>query len=191
MLLLGNITPLFEYRGVIGIKNIDIITGVSGLKIIKEEKYHKNTKINNDLSAYFTVEASIIIPITLICITIMIFLCFYSYDRCIMEMSAYEASLRGGHQHIRTNEKAQGISQLAAGSLINGKLFAINDFNYSSTASADKITVSYNCNVSMPLIAWVNEFVSDADFSIEVRRESARLKQTDMIRLFRSVNNGK
>ena len=41
-------------------------------------------------AAYFTVEASLILPAVMLFTVMMIFLGFYSYDRCVMEHSAYE-----------------------------------------------------------------------------------------------------
>ena len=38
---------------------------------------------------YFTVEAALVFPMALLFTAMMIFLAFYSYDRCILEQSAY------------------------------------------------------------------------------------------------------
>ena len=38
--------------------------------------------------AYFTVEAALLIPMVMLFTVMMIFLSFYSYDRCILERSA-------------------------------------------------------------------------------------------------------
>ena len=51
---------------------------------------------------YFTVEAALVFPMALLFTAMMIFLAFYSYDRCILEQSAYEAALRGTGNHIRS-----------------------------------------------------------------------------------------
>lgn len=138
--------------------------------------------------AYFTVEASLILPMALLFITMMVFLAFYSYDRCIMEQSAYEAALRGTGSHFDSAEEAYKASETAAGRLVSEKLFAIRDFGYSVSVTADCVTVSYSGVVNMPLLSWLGEYVNDLDFSLNVSREAKRCKQTKTIRGCRALN---
>ena len=73
---------------------------------------------------YFTVEAALVFPMALLFTAMMIFLAFYSYDRCILEQSAYEAALRGTGNHIRSAQEAYNQAYEAAARLTEEKLFA-------------------------------------------------------------------
>ena len=88
-------------------------------------------------AAYFTVEASLILPAVMLFTVMMIFLGFYSYDRCVMEHSAYEAALRGTNSHYKTAQEAEAAARTAASRLVEDKLFAMHDFQYDVAVDAD------------------------------------------------------
>lgn len=140
-------------------------------------------------AAYFTVEASLILPMVLLFTVMMIFLAFYSYDRCILEQSAYEAALRGTSSHFDSANEAYEEAAIAAGRLIEDKLFALHDLKYSVSVTSDSVIVSYSCEVNMPFISWLGEYINDLDFSINISREAKRSKQTKTIRGCRIANN--
>ena len=141
-------------------------------------------------SAYFTVEAALIFPTVMLFTTVMIFLAFYSYDRCILEHSAYEAALRGTGSHIKTAEEAYTQARTAAGRLVEEKLFAVKDFHYSISVEANHVTVSYHCIVNMPFVTWLTEYVSDVDMALDISRSANRNRPPRTIRDCRIINNG-
>lgn len=140
-------------------------------------------------AAYFTVEASLIFPFVLLFTVMMIFLAFYSYDRCILEHSAYEAALRGTGNHLDSAKKAEEAAQTAAGRLIEGKLFAIHDFHYRVEVNADKVTVSYHCEVNIPMLTWLSNYCSSIDFSLDISRSAKRYRPARLIRDCRIFNH--
>jgi len=60
----------------------------------------------------------LILPMVMLFTVMMIFLAFYSYDRCILEHSAYEAALRWTSSHFKTAGEAS-ICASACPSTIN------------------------------------------------------------------------
>ena len=140
------------------------------------------------LNAYFTVEAALILPLVMLFTTMMIFLAFYSYDRCIMEQSAYEAAICGASNHIKEAKIAQKEVKKAAAGLIEGKLFAISDVTCEVKVNANDVIVSYSGNVNMPFVTWLSEYISDTDFSINVSQKARRSHQTKTIRSCRVLN---
>lgn len=140
-------------------------------------------------AAYFTVEASLIFPFVLLFTVMMIFLAFYSYDRCILEHSAYEAALRGTESHLDSAKEVQEVVQTAAGKLIEGKLFAIHDFHYRVEVKADEVIVSYHCEVNMPMLTWLSNYCSNIDFSLDISRSAKRCRPAKLIRDCRIINN--
>ena len=140
-------------------------------------------------AAYFTVEASLIFPFVLLFTVMMIFLAFYSYDRCILEHSAYEAALRGTGNHLDSAKEAEEAARTAAGKLIEGKLFAIHDFHYCVEVNADEVTVSYYCEVNMPMLTWLSNYCSSIDFSLDISRSAKRCRPAKLVRDCRIINN--
>ncbi|MDE7417741.1 MAG: pilus assembly protein [Lachnospiraceae bacterium] len=139
-------------------------------------------------AAYFTVEAALILPMTMLFTVMMIFLAIYSYDRCVMEHSAYEAALRGTASHFGTAEEAESAARAAAGELVKEKLFAIQDFSYDVLVDAKSVTVTYHCVVNMPFITWLGEYVSRIDTTLDISRSAGRLRPTRTIRDCRILN---
>lgn len=139
-------------------------------------------------AAYFTVEAALILPIAMLFTIMMIFLAFYSYDRCVMEHSAYEAALRGTSHHFSTAGEAEAVARTAAAGLVSEKLFAIHDFSYDVSVDAKCVTVTYRCVVNMPFITWLSEYIPGIDMTLEVSRSASRLDPARTIRDCRILN---
>lgn len=140
------------------------------------------------LQGYFTVEAALILPMVMLFITIMIFLAFYSYDRCIMEQSAYQAALSGTSNHIKDTDTVWKETKEAADKLIEGKLFAISNVICNVNVSATEVAVTYYGEVNVPFLSWISDYVSVVDFSINVNQKAKRNCQTKIIRNCRTVN---
>lgn len=139
-------------------------------------------------AAYFTVEAALILPVVMLFTVMMIFLAFYSYDRCVMEHSAYEAALRGTRSHFRTAGEAESAAGAAADRLIRERLFALNDFSYDVSVDAGSVTVTYHGIVNMPFVTWLGEYVSGMDMKLDVSRSARRLRPARTIRDCRILN---
>lgn len=139
-------------------------------------------------AAYFTVEAALILPMVMLFTVMMIFLAFYSYDRCILEHSAYEAALRGTSSHFKTAGEAEAAAGAAAARLVEEKLFALHDFRYDVAADAGSVTVTYHCTVNMPFAAWLGEYVSGIDMTLDISRSARRLRPARTIRDCRILN---
>lgn len=133
-------------------------------------------------TGYFTIEAALLLPMTLLFIVMMIFLGFYSYDRCILEQSAWQAAVRGSSNQFQSNEEAYQATCYAAESLIKEKLFAVKDITYGVTVTALHVEVSYECSIQMPCLTWLGEYVEDTDFTIHVKKTMYRSRQTAIVR---------
>ena len=150
---------------------------------------NKNTA--KQINAYFTIEAALLLPMIMLFVTIVIFLSIYSYDRCIMEHSAYEAALSAVGVNITDTKEAAIIAENAAKKLIHGKLFAITDVSCSARADTKEITVTYSGSISCPFVSWIEEFTGKTDFTINVSRTTKRNNQARIIRTYRSINRMK
>lgn len=138
--------------------------------------------------AYFTVEAALILPIGMLFTVMMIFLAFYSYDRCVMEHCAYEAALRGTESQISSATEAEKAASIAAKRLVEERLFALRDFSYEVTVDSNQVTVIYYSEINMPFLTWLGEYVSNVDMTIIVSRSAKRHNPTRTIRGFMVIS---
>ena len=144
---------------------------------------------NDAEDGYFTVEAALILPMALLFCVMMIFLAFYSYDRCVLEQSAYEAALRGASNHIKSANEAYLEAYAAADALTCEKLFAMQDFSYDVSVSAELVTVNYRCEANMPFMGWLGEYVTGIDLTLDIEKSAKRSEQTKFVRGCRAANN--
>lgn len=133
-------------------------------------------------AGYFTVEAALIMPLVIAILVPMIFLSFYSYDRCVLEQCAYAAALRGSSNRFSSAEEAKKESLEAAESLITEKLFAVKEISTTVHVSALSVSVTYKCKVNMPLGTWLKELVGEDFLSLEVEKQVLRNKTVAIIR---------
>lgn len=131
---------------------------------------------------YFTVEAALLMPMVLLFTTTMIFVAFFMYDRSMLEHCAYEAALRGSSSLIMDNDEAYERTLEAAVSLIDDKIFAAGDVSYDITVTGNEIKVIYECDVNVPLLSWLHEYVPGADFHIKADGCAPRVRAVDDIR---------
>lgn len=129
-----------------------------------------------------------ILPMVMLFTVMMIFLAFYSYDRCVIEHSAYEAALRGTSSHYKTAQEAEAAARTAASRLVEDKLFAIHDFQYDVTVDVGSVTVAYHCVVNMPFATWLCEYVPGIDMTLDISRSAKRLRPARTIRDCRVLN---
>lgn len=133
-------------------------------------------------TAYFTVEAALLLPFLMMCIVFMIFLSFYCYDRCILEQCAYAAALRGSSNCFDNTHEAYKETVAAAETLIEKKLFAIQNVNTTVRVSAATVTVSYMCEINMPGNNWLKTIIGKDVLDIEVCKKVLRNKSVAILR---------
>lgn len=61
-------------------------------------------KTNGKQNAYFTLEASLIMPLVLIVIIFIMYVGFYSYDKCLLRQDTYRLLIRGSQVKNASNE---------------------------------------------------------------------------------------
>jgi hypothetical protein len=65
----------------------------------------KDKRKLRSLGGYFTVEAALVMPIVIACILLIIYMWFFQYDRCLMEMDTYAAVMRSAQADAEDNEE--------------------------------------------------------------------------------------
>lgn len=60
---------------------------------------------NKTADGYFTVEATMIMSITLVCVVLLIYIGFYQYDRCLLTQDTYRLALKGSSSQFLDNQE--------------------------------------------------------------------------------------
>lgn len=136
----------------------------------------------NNMTGYFTVEAALLFPMVLMIIVFMIFLSFYCYDRCVLEQCAYAAALRGSSNRFSNTQEAYEVAEDAAETLIEGRLFAVREVNATVRVSGLAVTVSYECEVNMPVGNWLRAVVGKEALCMKVSKKVLRNKTVAVLR---------
>lgn len=131
---------------------------------------------------YFTVEAALLLPFIMMVIVFMIFLSFYSYDRCVLEQCAYAAALRGSSNRFTNTQDAYEEAQTAAEALVAKKLFAVKELRTTVRVSGLAVTVSYECKVNMPVGDWLGDIVGEDVLLLEVSKQVPRNRTVEILR---------
>ncbi|MDO5133144.1 MAG: hypothetical protein Q4D81_09200 [Eubacteriales bacterium] len=117
------------------------------MKAGKRNSRLKKQKLNrSEAGAYFTVEASMIMPVVL-CLSVMIlYMSFYVYDRCVLSQDCYVLSYR------QSIEKAgrDRAGRSAAEEQMGNKLFMLSGFE-SDASEGGTIRVRGKAAVEAPL----------------------------------------
>lgn len=133
-------------------------------------------------AGYFTVEAALLLPFIFVILVFMIFLSFYCYNRCVLEQCAYAAALRGSSNRFANTQEAYEEAAGAAEELAAAKLFAVKECKASVRVTALTVTVSYECEVNMPIGSWLKAVVGKDALCMEVSKKVLRNKTVAVLR---------
>ena len=133
-------------------------------------------------AGYFTVEAAFILPFVMMIILFMTFLSFYCYDRCVLEQCAYAAALRGSSNRFADAHEAYEEAFEAAESLVSEKLFAVKEIKTTVKVSGVSVTVTYECEVNMPIGNLLESIMGKNILTLEVSKKVLRNKTVAVLR---------
>lgn len=137
-------------------------------------------KEQKSLHGYFTVEATLIMSITLVCIVLLIYLGFYQYNRCLITQDTYRLSLKGSSMQFTDNEAVyQKVSQEYNGYYWN-KYMAMKMSEPLIEVDGAKVAVTIEGKMPMPF-SWFRKW------NITKNSESKRIVPTEIIRILKRL----
>ncbi len=138
------------------------------------EKFKKR-----ETGAYFTVEASFLIPMVLVIFVLLIYLSFYLYDRCLIAQDAYILCFRSS---ILKEESDKPQAVLAGKQRQYGsKYFAVKNSTSNATKNGKWIEMSGAIEIAPPVFQ--RHFLMPADrWQIHYQ---AKAMETDPVKGFR------
>lgn len=141
------------------------------------------------ISAYFTVEAVLVLPIVFGVIFLVMYLMFFQYDRCLLEQDIGALALYGAT--VQADDNEDRMRQLAdrANGLYEEKYVAWDSAEIGMKLERGKLMVERKGNLRFPLPGLA--FWSGKDvWGTSVRYENTILSPTTMIRTWRKLTGG-
>ena len=135
---------------------------------------------------YMTVEASFIVTWTVFVFVFLIYLSFYSYDKCVLFQDAYAVCFRGSIQKQEDNV----VSYISAHmkEQFGNKYFATSEVHGSVDRNGNTAYVTGECQVKVPIRAAFTMY-GQSGWLIRTRARAQIINPTNIIRKSRWIGN--
>ena len=140
-------------------------------------------------NAYFTVEASLVIPFILGGIIFIIYLGIYLYNVCTLKQVSYIAALRGSQLKTVSGEEMKQYTEQQLSQLSEHQILAKEELETKINVTNSKVKVRITTKVTMLFADFISKTVGD--WNIENEAEANRLNPVDIIRNVRKINERK
>ncbi len=137
---------------------------------------------NKTLDGYFTVEATLIMSITLVCVVLLIYIGFYQYDRCLLTQDTYRLALKGSSSQFLDNEEIYQKLSAEINKYYWDKYIGMKISEPSVNVSGGEVIVKIEGSINIP-------FVFGKTWSISQKSVSKRVIPSKEIRLFRRIQS--
>lgn len=138
------------------------------------------------VNAYMTLEASFIMPWVIFIFVFLIYISFYSYDKCVLFQDTYALCLRGSIQ----KEKGTAVDYINShmAGQFGKKYFGVGRIEASVEQHGKEVKVYAECSVRLPFKHFLT--MSNADgWHIRTEAGAWEINPTKLIRSFRMAEN--
>ena len=142
--------------------------------------------LKKTVKGYMTLEASFIITWTLFLFVLLIYLSFYSYDKCVLFQDAYTICFRGSIQ----KDEEQVVPYISANmqKQFGKKYFGVGKVQGTVDKNGNMASVTGECQVKVP-IRQLFTMHGKEGWRIRTRAKAQIVNPTKMIRRCRWVGN--
>ncbi len=142
-------------------------------------------KKTRKISAYMTLEASFIIPLTIFIFLIIIYFGFYLYDQCVVSQGCYLAALRGSQVQRLSDGDVKKVVEKEVKKLLEEQVF-INNSDFQVHVDLGTIEVNGQSTIKLRL---PNKSLYDKDtLETDKSKQIKRLNPVLFIRECQKVN---
>lgn len=139
------------------------------------------------LKGYFTVEATLVMPIVVCIMALLCYLGFFMYNRCLLEQDAYRIGLRGSISTGLTNkETADYISEQGKDILSNYYAVSVLDKNIKVSMLEISVGLQGEMQVPFAFVSWEDKKLC-REWEMQAVKELDRTQPVDFIRACRKV----
>lgn len=143
-----------------------------GVSIMKKHKRYFN--------AYYTVEASFIMPTVIVLILFMIIYLFYLYNCTVCFQACYIAALRGSQMQDASADDIKTKVEEYAGDLLNKQVYEYQDI---AEVKAGLLSIEVKTESGINNIFNVTDLLKDRDMKISTSAKAGRVDPVDLIRM--------
>lgn len=145
-------------------------------------------KLNN--KGMTTIEACIIIPITLIVTMMLIWLGLFFYNKSIMSVAASRAGIMGGQHPEKSNDELVEYVTKNVEDILQDRLIFMEDPSVEVTVNYMDIVVHLTGDMRLPESVGMGGIYKIKMWEIDMTEKSARLQPSIFVRTLSRVRNG-
>ncbi|MBD5493085.1 MAG: hypothetical protein HDR12_01550 [Lachnospiraceae bacterium] len=138
------------------------------------------------VNGYMTLEACFIMPWVIFMFVFLIYISFYSYDKCVLFQDVYTLCLRGSIQ----KEEGGAVSYINThmNEQFGKKYFGTDKVVGSAEQHGQEINVYARCSVQVPFNHFMT-MVKAGGWQIQAEGKAWEINPTKLLRRFRMVEN--
>ena len=145
-------------------------------------------RMRNEQEGYFTVEASLILPIVFVCILLVVYLGFFQYDRCALEQKMNLITLISVSADCKDSEEKVSLVRKYMAEP-DDRFLALGDKSYEVSVKKGKMRVVYQGTISFPFQSFLG-WKKGAIWKIDVSSEGIILNPVLFVRNYRKIKGG-
>lgn len=147
----------------------------------------KRIYVSRQVNAYMSLEASFIIGWVVFILTFLIYLSFYSYDRCILFQDTYAIAFRTSQKPL-SKEQKQEYANAKIDTQFGMKYVTAKRMEKSISIKGNKVIASAKLNV-MPTGSLRTVFMPNSGWNLSSTVEVEIINPTEIIRGFRKAES--
>lgn len=137
--------------------------------------------------ASFTIEAAVIMPLTIAIIFLLIFFSMFAYNRAVLTQDAYIAALRGCNPFYDIEEDVYEKAYQSAEELTGQKLLAMHELQPEVRVEKEKVEVIYTGFVRIPRGIIPSPSLQREGWVLKAEGQAKRKEPVDFIRKCRKI----
>lgn len=134
-----------------------------------------------------SIEASVIIPVTIAVTMLLIWLGIYYYNQNVFDECTAKAAIMGSHMSDLDNNEIEDIAMENIVSLLNENLVMIDDADITVTVEYGYVTVEASGVLNIPNFFLFGNIYSDNSWSISVKNSAPRLHSSSFVRMITNL----
>lgn len=138
------------------------------------------------IKGYFTVEASMIIPLVIFLFSFIFYLTFYLYDRCVISQDAYILAFQGSICYDRSPEEIRNYVEGKSREQFGKKYLGFTDFSHSVQVDHFKVWVEAGGTVKA---SFIKSLLKQDNWAFGTIKSADRICPTDCVRKVRLIKS--
>lgn len=145
-------------------------------------------KAKNSNTGMTTIEACILIPLSLMLIMLVLWFGFYKYNLSVISAAAAAAAMNGALEMNRSNEEINKLVDENINELLKEKLIFVRGMNWDISVSATKISVTIRGEFFVPAQIFLSDIYEKEAWNFEIEKSAIRINPSGLLRMAEMVH---